>query len=276
MQRLINIIIQFKEYFLLNLLIVISFILLASNDTKQIKAIRSYTVGFIGLVQNTMATIPNVFELQRENELLRKLNISLSDEVNRLREAKIENEQLRKMLEFKEKSQYQLVSADVIGKSLHLLKNTITLNAGEKDGVQVDMPIISEQGIVGRVVVVSLNYSIGQLIINKDFRTSVKIQRSRVDGILAWDGSDYLMMKNVSKKQDVLLGDLVITSEYSRVFPPQIKVGVVAEVSEDAVSLFKNIKITPIVNMTKLEQVFVIKTTADTERVAIENRLKKK
>ncbi|MBU1423919.1 MAG: rod shape-determining protein MreC, partial [Bacteroidetes bacterium] len=203
MQRLINIIVQFKEYFILTLLVVISFVLLASNDTKQIKAIRSSTVGFIGLVQNTMAIIPNVFELQQENELLRKLNVSLSDEVNRLRGAKIENEQLRKMLEFKEKSQYQLVPADVVGKSLHLLKNTITLNVGEKDGVQVDMPIISEQGIVGRIVVASSNYSIGQLIINKDFRTSVKIQRSRVDGILAWDGGDYLLMKNVSKKQDV-------------------------------------------------------------------------
>ncbi|MBU2471194.1 MAG: hypothetical protein KKF20_02155, partial [Bacteroidetes bacterium] len=94
MQRLINIIVQFKEYFILTLLVVISFVLLASNDTKQIKAIRSSTVGFIGLVQNTMAIIPNVFELQQENELLRKLNVSLSDEVNRLRGAKIENEQL--------------------------------------------------------------------------------------------------------------------------------------------------------------------------------------
>jgi rod shape-determining protein MreC len=276
MQRLINIIVQFKEYFILTLLVVISFVLLASNDTKQIKAIRSSSVGFIGLVQNTMAIIPNVFELQQENELLRKLNVSLSDEINRLRGAKIENEQLRKMLEFKEKSQYQLVPAHVVGKSLHLLKNTITLNAGEKDGVQVDMPVISEQGIVGRIVVTSSNYSIGQLILNKDFRTSVKIQRSRVDGILAWDGGDYLLMKNVSKKQDVLPGDLVITSEYSRVFPPDIKVGVVAEVSENAVSLFKDIKITPIVNLTKLEQVFVIKATIDTQRVAIESRLKKK
>ena len=70
MQRLFAIIQLFKEYFVLALLIIISLILLSSNDNAQIRAIRSYTIGSIGFLQNAFSIIPNVFELKRENEIL--------------------------------------------------------------------------------------------------------------------------------------------------------------------------------------------------------------
>ncbi len=273
MQRIVNIIIEFKEYFILLLLILISLILLALNDNPQIKQIRSYTVGLIGVAQNTLTLFPNIFNIKKENEILRQLNVTLSDEVSRLREAKLENVQLRRLLKFKEESTYKLITADVIGKSLYLLRNTITLNAGDADSVRVNMPIITEQGIVGRIIATSANYSIGQILFNKDFRTSVKIQRSRVDGILAWAGGDYLLMKNVSKKQDVKVGDLVITSEYSKIFPSNFKVGLVTKVTENPISLFKDIQIEPSVDFARLEQVFIIQTLPDTQRVYLEYKL---
>jgi rod shape-determining protein MreC len=273
MQRIVNIIIEFKEYFILLLLILISLILLALNDNPQIKQIRSYTVGLIGVAQNTLTLFPNIFNIKKENEILRQLNVTLSDEVSRLREAKLENVQLRRLLKFNEESTYKLITADVIGKSLYLLRNTITLNAGHSDSVRVNMPIITEQGIVGRIIATSANYSIGQILFNKDFRTSVKIQRSRVDGILAWAGGDYLLMKNVSKKQDVKVGDLVITSEYSKIFPSNFKVGLVTKVTENPISLFKDIQIEPSVDFARLEQVFIIQTLPDTQRVYLEYKL---
>ncbi|MDI6804100.1 MAG: rod shape-determining protein MreC [Bacteroidota bacterium] len=272
MQRILTLLIEFKEYFILTLLVLLSIILLTLNDNPQLKAIRSYTVATIGIIQNTLAMVPNIFELQRENEVLRKLNVTLLDETSRLRESKLENVSLRELLGFKEKIKYKFVAADVIGKTLHLQRNTITLNVGKNNNVNIDMPVVCEQGIVGRVVAVSTNYSIVQLLLNKDFRTSVKIQRSRVDGILAWDGSDRLMMKNVSKKQDVKIGDGAITSEYSKIFPPDIKVGVVASVIENPITLFKDILLEPSVDFTRLEQVFVITSIVDTERVNLENK----
>lgn len=272
MQRILTLLIEFKEYFILTLLVLFSIVLLSLNDNPQLKAIRSYTVATIGIIQNTLATVPNIFELQKENEVLRKLNVTLLDEVSRLREAKLENARLRELLGLKEKIKYKFVASDVIGKTLHLQRNTITLNVGRNNGVNVDMPVISEQGIVGRIVAVSSNYSIAQLLLNKDFRTSVKIQRSRVDGILAWDGSDRLMIKNVSKKQDVKVGDAAITSEYSKIFPPDIKVGVVISVNENPVTLFKDVLIEPSVDFTRLEQVFVITSTVDTQRVNLESK----
>ena len=273
MQRLVSIILLFKEYFVLALLIIISLILLSSNDNVQIRAIHSYTVGFIGVFQNTLSIIPNVFELKRENEILRQLNVNLSDEVNRLREARLENIRLRAMLGLKEHSEFKLVAADIVGKSLHLLRNTITLNVGESDGVRADMPIISETGLVGKVITTSNHHAIGQLMLNKDFRASAKIQRSRIDGIIAWDGSEVVRLMNVSKTQDVREGDMVTTSEYSNVFPPQIKIGFVSKVIEKPGSLFKEIDVTPSVDFASLEQVFIVTTLQDSERVSLEKRL---
>ena len=270
MQRLLSIILLFKEYFVVALLIVVSLTLLSFNDNIQIRAIRSYTVGFIGIIQDAVSIIPNVLELKRENEILRQLNVNLSDEVNRLRESRLENMRLRAMLGMKEKTGFKLVPADIIGKSLQLLRNTVTLNVGEQDGVKPDMPVISETGLVGKIITTSTHYSVGQLMLNKDFRASAKIQRSRIDGIIAWDGSEAVRLNNVSKTADVKEGDVVTTSEYSSIFPPEIKIGIVARITEQPGSLFREIDVNPSVDFPSLEQVFVVIAVADTERVELE------
>lgn len=273
MQRLVNILLLFKEYFVLAFLIILSLILLSSNDNIQIRAIRSYTVGFIGSFQDALSIVPNVFELKRENEILRQLNVNLSDEVNRLREARLENIRLRSMLGLKEITEFKLITAEVVGKNLHLLRNTLTLNIGENDGVRSDMPIISEIGLVGKVIATSNHYSICQLMLNKDFRASAKIQRNRIDGIIAWDGSEVVQLKNVSKTQEVREGDIVTTSEYSNIFPPNLKIGTVVKISEKPGSLFKDIEVIPSVDFSSLEQVFVVTAVQDTERINLENKM---
>ena len=272
MQRLFYIFVTFKEYVVVTLLVIISLVLLVSNDTPQVRAIRSYTVGFVGVIQDFLSLVPNIVELKQENEVLRRMNVNLSDEVSRLREARLENLRLREMLAMKDRGEFKLLPAEVIGKSLHLLRNTLTMSAGEIDGVKIDMPIISEQGLVGKVIAVSNRYSIGQLVINKDFRSSAKVQRSRVDGIVTWDGGDVLHLKNVAKKQDVLSGDLITTSDYSNVFPRDIKIGTITSVSEPPGSLFKEIDVMPSVDFPSLEEVFIIMAVSDTERTALEHR----
>ncbi len=272
MQRLIAILLAFREYVVLVGLLVLSLVLLSSNNNPQIRAIRSTTVGFVGVVQDILSVIPNVVALQRENEILRQLNVNLSDEVNRLREARLENLRLRNMLGLRERTGFRLVPADIIGKSLHLLRNTVTLNAGEASGVRTDMPIISESGLVGRVILTSTHYSVAQLMLNKDFRASAKIQRSRVDGIISWNGSGSLDLKNVAKTQDVREGDVVTTSEYSSAFPPDIRIGYDSNVSESPGNLFKDIQVIPSVDFTMLEQAFIVTSIADTERVNLEKR----
>lgn len=270
MRTLLNILITFKEYVLLAVFLVISLVLLAGNDNRQLKAVRAYTVGILGAMQSAVSVVPNVFTLQRENEVLRDLNVNLSDEVSRLREARIENERLRAMLRLRQDVPFTMVAAQVVGKSLLLMRNTLTLDVGSRSGIAPDMPVISEQGLVGKVIAVSEDYSLAQILFNKDFRAGAMIQRSRVDGILAWEGGTRMSLTNIPKTQEVHVTDLVITSGYSSVYPADITVGTVSSVRQRAGSLFHEIEVMPAVDFPTLEQVFVITELPDSARTALE------
>lgn len=269
LQRIYQYLFLFKEYVLLVLLVGISIVLLVFNDNTQIRFIRSITVGTLGAVQQTFSFIPNISTLQRENELLRTVNVNLADEVNQLRESRLEVIRLRSMIALKETSSIGLTAGKIIAKNMNLLRNTITLNIGEQEGVSVGNPIVTGEGLVGRVVAVSGGYSIAQIVLNVDFRASAKVQRSRVDGIIAWDGKS-LVLKEVAKSLDVKEGDAVITSEYSNAFPPGIKIGVVNKITDIPNSLFKKIELVPTVNFTMTEEVFVMNFIPSLERIALE------
>ncbi|MEW6062101.1 MAG: rod shape-determining protein MreC [Bacteroidota bacterium] len=269
LQRIYQYLFLFKEYVLLAILLSISLVLMILNDNEQIRYIRALTVGTIGAVQQTLSFIPNLASLQQENELLRKVNVRLADEVNQLREARLEIIRLRSMIALKETSTVKLTAAHIVGKNMNLLRHTITLNVGSNDSVMIGNPVVTGEGLVGRIVAVSPNYSIAQIVLNVDFRASAKVQRSRVDGIIAWDGKA-LILKEVAKSLDVREGDAVITSEYSNAFPPGIKIGVVSKITEIPNSLFKRIEVIPSVNFTMTEEVYVMDFVPSLERMALE------
>jgi rod shape-determining protein MreC len=232
---------------------------------------RAVAVSAIGFVQSSFSVIPNVFQLEKENRVLREENNALAVEVSQLKEAKLENIRLAQMLEFKDRTKYQTISSKILGKTLIQTRNTITLNSGENDSVRVGMPVITEKGLAGRIIATSPKFSIAQILFNKDLKVSVKDQRSRVDGILTWDGEDKLMMKNVSKSADLMTGDVIITSEYSNNFPQGIPIGYVVSVGT-VDNLFKKIEIVPFVNFIALEEVFVLKYISSEERQNLEKK----
>ena len=272
MRRLVDIVLLFKEYFLLLLYLLISILLLSLSDTPQIRAIRSLTISMIGTAEDALGFIPNYFQLRNENRVLREQNLTLSEELIRLREARQENVHLRQLLALKEQSPFTYISASVVGKTLNLLQNTITIDAGRDEGVKPNMPIVTDEGLVGRVISTSPGYAIGQILWNKDFRASAKVERDRVDGILQWDGGEHLSLRNVAKTLDVQVGDVVVTSEYSALYPAGIKIGVVSKTSQAPGALFQTIEISPSVDFSRLEQVFVVVHSPDSERVALEQK----
>ncbi|MCY7361980.1 MAG: rod shape-determining protein MreC [Ignavibacteria bacterium] len=267
--------IQIREYLILSFLVVISFILIVSNDNTQVRYLRAVAVGFVGAIQSGFSAVPNVFEIQKENEFLREKNIEMSNEVSALKEAKLENLRLRKILNLKEKNISGVIIAKIINKSLIQARNTITLNVGETDSVKINMPVITDDGLVGRIVSTSKNYSIAQILYNRSLSITVKGQRSRVDGILNFDGSGNLVINNVPKSADVKAGDIFITSEYSNFFPAGIPVGTVVE-EGNLDNLFKKIIIRPLVSFTGLEEVFVLRHLPEMEKVDLESSYLKK
>ncbi len=269
LKRIYDLILLFKEYAVLSGLLVLSLILMAFGDNVQIRHIRSVATVIYGVVQDQISFLPRYFALRSENDMLRQMNINLADEVSRFRDARVENVRLRNLLNLKESQRYPLIAGKVVGKNLILLRNTMTLNIGKLDGVQPRMPVINEGGLVGVVATVSDHYSTVRILLNADFRASAKVQRSRVDGILAWDG-DALLLTNVAKTLDVKIGDSLMTSEYSSTYPPDIRIGVVQEVSQQQGSLFKKVFVTPGVDFVTLEDVFVVAYTPDSERAELE------
>jgi len=271
LQRLYDSLYEFREYVILAGLVVFSIFLMVLNDKPQIKQIRTISTVVFGVMQEKLSFIPSYFGLKSENELLRRNNIELADEAQRLREAKLENLRLRQLLEMKSQLPYTFKAGRVINKNLSLLRNTLTLDIGLADGVQERMPVVSNGGLVGVITSVSLHYSTVNILINTDFRVSAKIQRSRVDGILAWDGRAFIL-KNIPKMRDVKIGDLITTSEYGNTFPSNIRIGIVSEVYDQESSLFKFITMTPSVDFIKLEEAFVIVAVPDAERIELEQR----
>jgi rod shape-determining protein MreC len=270
-QRLYDILFEFREYAILSVLIIASFVLMAMNDNPQIKQIRAISTVIFGGVQEQLSFIPTYFGLKAENELLHHINIELADEAQRLREAKLENLRLRQLLGLKSQLPYKLIAARVVNKNLALLRNTITINVGSSDSVQQYMPVVSDGGLIGIVTTVTKHYSIVNILLNTEFRVSGKVQRSRIDGIVVWDGKT-LSLNNVPKMRDVSMGDVVTTSEYSNTFPPDIRIGLVSDVHEQPGSLFKSITIEPGTDFVKLETVFVMAYAQDKERVELEQR----
>jgi rod shape-determining protein MreC len=269
LQRLYDILYEFRVYVILSVLIIVAIILMTMNDNPQIKRIRAISTVVFGGINEQLSFIPSYFGLRSENELLHRINIELADEAQRLREAKLENLRLRQLLELKSQLPYTFIAGRVVNKNLSLLRNTLTLDVGIADGIQEQMPVVSEGGLVGIVTSVTAHYSIVNILINTDFRASAKIQRSRVDGIVAWDGKT-LTLKNIPKMRDVKIGDVVMKSEYSNTFPSNIRIGLISNVLEQPSALFKSITIEPGADFVKLETVFIIIYTQNKERIELE------
>jgi rod shape-determining protein MreC len=271
-KRLYDIIFLFKEYVVVSFCLLISILLLALNDSPQIRVLRSYAVVGVGLLQNVVSVVPNYFSLRQEISALRAANLALADEVSRLREGKLENLRLHQMLALKQRGEHRYIAANVVGKNLQLLRNTITLDAGELEGVRVNMPIVSESGLVGKVVSTSGHYAVGQILLNKDLRVSAKVQRSRVDGIIRWNGGTTLQLQEVARTMDVQVGDLVVTSEYSAYYPEGTRIGIVSRAEPIPGSLFQGVEVSPSVDFTHLEEAFVLVHLPDSTRSALEQR----
>ena len=260
-----------KEYLVFSVLVMISLILIFQNDNVQVRFIRAFAVSANGVMQSGFSIIPNVFQLEKENRILRESNNTLSNEVSQLKEAKLENMRLKLLLEFKERTNYRILASKIIGKTLIQTRNNITLDIGEKDSVKSGMPIVTDKGLVGKIIATSQNYSVAQILFNKDLKVSAKDQRSRVDGIISWDGENKLTMKNVSKSSDVSVGDILITSDYSNNFPPGIPIGYITSVGTID-NLFKKIELETFVNFETLEEVFIIKYLTSEERQELEKK----
>ncbi len=248
---------NFKEYIVLVILLLIGIITLSLNQKPAAKKVKSLAFGGFAAFTSVISNVFNIAGVRSENEHLRKLNADLMIQISELRKYGIENAELKGLLGLKDTTHYPLIPATIVSKSLSRSQSTFTLNAGKRNGVLPGMPVINDHGLVGIINTTSDDYSIVRTLKNLDLKLTVKDERSRVDGIMKWDGSD-LVMIDIPKTYDIEPGDRIITSELSSIVDIPIPIGIVIGLSKVQTGIFNEVQIKPFVDFIRTEHVFVI------------------
>lgn len=246
---------------------------LALTDKKEyargylLKEIISYTVtpvqSVILGVQDSITGVWNdyffLIGVHEENESLKKTVYALVEENRRLNEEARQNERLRALLEFKQSLPYSTTGASIIGYNMERWSRTVVLDKGSSDGIEKDQAAIASGGIVGRII--EVNGASSRVLLSTDLRSNidVMIERSRVKGVVEGNGTDGLVMKYVRQVDEVQVGDQVITSGLSGIFPKGLIVGEVTRVEKSGDNFFKHVEVRPAVDLGRLEEVLVIR-----------------
>jgi rod shape-determining protein MreC len=200
--------------------------------------------------------------MEDENRRLRKQNASLSEQLNSHYEGYIEGMRLRKLLNLSESLPGRTVAARVVDRSRTSVFKTILINKGTVDGLRVGLPVLSEQGVVGRIIETAWHSSQVLLIIDENSNIDALIQQSRAQGILQGAGPLECNLKYISRMEEVQAGDMVLSSGLAGVFPKGLLIGVVTGVSRKGEGLFQKIDVAPAVDFGKLEEVLALITDA--------------
>lgn len=213
------------------------------------------------IADDTTGFVHDYFDLvnvRQENALLRKQVAALEGQRTRLAELEVENRHLSDLLELRDALAMRAVAARVIGADATELSRTLILSEGSRDGLRRDLPVISTEGVVGKLIAVAPNVSRVLLINDHNSGLDAFDQRSRARGIVAGLVSGALTMKYVDRTEDVKPGDAVVTSGMDGIFPRGLLVGQITRVSQEGPGLFLNVDIQPAANFQKLEQVLIL------------------
>jgi len=263
-----------RNYFLMMFLALeaISFVLIVSFNNYQRVTFFNSSNNFAGTVYEKFSSIDDYFSLSRTNARLAA-----------------ENASLRKQLQFRMSLQeqypvnrpdtvdapaYIFTSAKVISNSVNKQFNYITLNKGSRHGIKPDMGIIDASGVVGVITNVSPNYSTGLSLLNRRLvGISAQITKNNYSGALVWDGEYYNTadLKEIPFNVMVNVGDTVVTSSNSGIFPEGIMIGTIKKVDVQSGTNFYNIKVELSTNFKTLKYVEVVQNTKRTELIKLES-----
>ena len=196
--------------------------------------------------------------LEQENRNLKKQINELNAVIVADREIQLEAQRLKKLLSITDNHNYRFVTARVIGRSQAALSRSVMIDKGSADGLKNGMPVVAHPGLVGRLVDVSWHVSRVLLLTDENSNVDVIVQRNRTQGIISGAGSRGMLLKYVSKTQDVQKGDVVISAGMGGVFPKGWLIGQVLQVDKQDAGLFLKINIAPFVDFSKLEEVLII------------------
>lgn len=210
-----------------------------------------------------------LIDVKEENERLEEQVSVLTGEALRAKELEMENERLRELLKFKRaRKDLQTISAHVIGKDVSPYARVVrvAIDVGEGDGVLEDMPVVSREGLVGRVSHIAGRYAEVMLVADARSSVSVKVAGKGVTGAMegTGTGNDYTArLLFLHKAQPLEVNDTLVTSGHDKIFPAGIEVGYILSLDERQRDVYYEVEVAPAVNFSTLEEVMVVTGTVD-------------
>jgi rod shape-determining protein MreC len=212
-------------------------------------------------ITSVRSGLKSLEQLERENAQLRVENRSLKATNEALRDVEHEVNRLRHALAYRERSLFRLVPAEIVSRDSSTWWRTVTINRGSEDGLAPEMPVLTDEGLVGRTTTVSPNISVVLLVSDENCRVAATVEGTREQGIVSGErvmGSvaPLLDLNYLSKQAQLKPGLKVYTSGVGGVFPSGLFIGTVK--SFEVRALDGEAKLTPAVDLAKLEDVFVV------------------
>jgi rod shape-determining protein MreC len=211
-------------------------------------------------VEYYKASFANKNELIRRNEELTKELSTVEALRARIAELESENARLKDLLSFQELNPGQYEVAKVYGRNLNKWFSTIDIGLGQDDGVNVDDPVVSRTGLIGRILNTDRRTSTVLLLTDPESGIGATIEGSRDYGVLlGGQGPDTLILRFFSRDAEVEVGDRVVTSGLGSKFPAGILIGEVTSVYIPSPGLIKEASVKPSSDLNHLEEVMVLK-----------------
>ncbi|HRH61204.1 MAG TPA: rod shape-determining protein MreC [Chitinophagaceae bacterium] len=261
-----NILLFIRRFFNMVLFIILeaaAITILATYNKTHEAVFAGIATEVTGAIGERYSYVADYFNLKKENERLVAENLRLRNSLPANFESPDTASAIKIDSLFRDTlgriRKFNFLSAKVVNNSVTDENNFITIHRGAKQGVLKDMGVLGPDGIVGRVVSVSDNYSRIMSLLNRSTKVSGMLIPSLSTGPVEWDGKDpqYVLMRNISKSVKVQKGDTVVTSLYSDIFPAYIQIGTVAAVTNESSSSTYLLKIKTATNFYNLQHVYL-------------------
>jgi len=246
----------YKRYLIPAISLIIALLLFAGSSSFRISKAQWLSKTIFFPFSQTIRFITDLQDLRKQNfELNNKLtlfslkNLELN---NRLKE-------LQTDLTFRfETGNIPFAMAEVIGYSGQFHDRNLIINKGRNAGISADCPVVSAEGIIGKVIVANPHNSIVLPMTNTQFQLAVMDKNTFVQGILQSDLHGNIFMNLIKLGSQISIGDTVVTSNLSRLYPKGYPIGKISMIKESQDNLFLSAKIIPFVFVENLEHVFVL------------------
>lgn len=273
MNNLLKFFLRHSSWFVFIFYVVISCVLLFQTNPYQQSVYLTSANAVSSAVYNGISSISSYFNLKDINEDLQSRNallemevVDLRNQVNNYRMQIPDTSSIQPALR-----PYSFVVAHVISNSISQTYNYITINRGSAEGIEPEMGVVDQNGVVGMVNVVGKHSARVISLLNPHMRLSCKVKNSDFFGSMVWDGKDpeYAILQQLPKHARFVKGDTIITSGYSAVFPEGIIVGTIVSSVKELSDNFVSLKIKLSTNFTQLRTVRAIKNQNKAEFDAI-------